>query len=161
MYRPGGAVCINLQLFGAAWMLFVPGCDVSSRRTNALLKGVASQSLSCCCCCCVRHCCSWCCCCVCNVCVLQGAYDRARSILTRNESELHALAGELLEKETLGGDQIRVIMKQVSDMALHAVSTLLFCTFGFNSTFELNFGTSKPNCATLYESAVPQPNAGF
>jgi ATP-dependent Zn protease len=45
--------------------------------------------------------------------LLQGAYDRARTILTRNEGELHALAGELLEKETLSGDQIRVIMKQV------------------------------------------------
>lgn len=47
--------------------------------------------------------------------LVQGAYDRARSILTSNESELHALAGELLEKETLGGDQIRVIMKQVQE----------------------------------------------
>eukprot|EP00878_Enallax_costatus_P028483 GHUV01030767.1.p2 GENE.GHUV01030767.1~~GHUV01030767.1.p2 ORF type:complete len:112 (+),score=38.48 GHUV01030767.1:339-674(+) len=46
---------------------------------------------------------------------LQGAYDRARHILTENLSELHALAGELLEKETLNGDQIRVIMKQVKD----------------------------------------------
>jgi ATP-dependent metalloprotease len=47
--------------------------------------------------------------------LVQGAYDRARSILTSNESELHALAGELLEKETLSGEQIRVIMKQVQE----------------------------------------------
>eukprot|EP00878_Enallax_costatus_P018311 GHUV01019269.1.p1 GENE.GHUV01019269.1~~GHUV01019269.1.p1 ORF type:complete len:673 (+),score=167.71 GHUV01019269.1:211-2229(+) len=47
--------------------------------------------------------------------LVQGAYDRARHILTENLSELHALAGELLEKETLNGDQIRVIMKQVKD----------------------------------------------
>jgi ATP-dependent Zn protease len=43
----------------------------------------------------------------------QSAYTRARTILTRNESELHALAGELLEKETLSGEQISGIMKQV------------------------------------------------
>jgi ATP-dependent metalloprotease len=47
--------------------------------------------------------------------LVQGAYDRARHILTDNLSELHALAGELLEKETLNRDQIRVIMKQVKD----------------------------------------------
>eukprot|EP00879_Flechtneria_rotunda_P015759 GHRR01016481.1.p1 GENE.GHRR01016481.1~~GHRR01016481.1.p1 ORF type:complete len:376 (+),score=125.40 GHRR01016481.1:597-1724(+) len=47
--------------------------------------------------------------------LVQGAYDRARSILTKYESELHALASELLEKETLSGDDIRTIMKQVSD----------------------------------------------
>jgi ATP-dependent metalloprotease len=57
--------------------------------------------------------------CPCAVCdllcvTLQSAYVRARTILTRHESELHALASELLEKETLGGDQITVIMKQVS-----------------------------------------------
>lgn len=43
----------------------------------------------------------------------QSAYIRARNILTSNESELHALAGELLEKETLSGEQISSIMKQV------------------------------------------------
>jgi hypothetical protein len=44
---------------------------------------------------------------------VQSAYVRARNILTSNESELHALAGELLEKETLSGEQISGIMKQV------------------------------------------------
>lgn len=54
----------------------------------------------------------------------QSAYDRARTILTRNESELHALAGELLEKETLSGEQISGIMKQVGG------GLLVFCGSG-------------------------------
>ncbi|KAF6262260.1 membrane AAA-metalloprotease [Scenedesmus sp. NREL 46B-D3] len=45
--------------------------------------------------------------------LVQGGYDRARSILTANLGELHALADELLDKETLSGDQIRGIMVQV------------------------------------------------
>jgi ATP-dependent metalloprotease len=45
--------------------------------------------------------------------LVQGAYDRARSILMGNLGELHALADELLDKETLSGEQIRSIMSQV------------------------------------------------
>ncbi len=40
----------------------------------------------------------------------QTAYERARAILTSHESELHTLAGALLEKETLSGEQIRAVM---------------------------------------------------
>ncbi|KAF8056381.1 FTSH5 [Scenedesmus sp. PABB004] len=47
--------------------------------------------------------------------LVQGAYDRARAILTGHEGELHALAGELLDKETLSGEQIRGIMRQVRE----------------------------------------------
>jgi ATP-dependent metalloprotease len=46
--------------------------------------------------------------------LVQGAYDRARSILMANLGELHALADELLDKETLSGEQIRGIMGLVS-----------------------------------------------
>jgi ATP-dependent metalloprotease len=45
--------------------------------------------------------------------VLQGAYERARKVLVTHQHELHALAGELLEKETLSGDQIKELITQV------------------------------------------------
>ena len=38
---------------------------------------------------------------------MQGAYDRAKAVLTRHEPQLHKLAAELLDKETLSGEQIR------------------------------------------------------
>jgi ATP-dependent Zn protease len=60
--------------------------------------------------------------------LVQGAYDRARSILMANLGELHALADELLDKETLSGDQIRVIMGQVRSMG--CVFVYSSCTGG-------------------------------
>ncbi|PNW73682.1 hypothetical protein CHLRE_13g568400v5 [Chlamydomonas reinhardtii] len=39
--------------------------------------------------------------------LVQGAYDRAKAVLTRHEPQLHKLAAELLDKETLSGEQIR------------------------------------------------------
>ncbi|KAI8474590.1 MAG: peptidase family M41-domain-containing protein [Monoraphidium minutum] len=43
--------------------------------------------------------------------LVQGAYERARAILTGHQSELHTLASALLEKETLTGDQIRGVLR--------------------------------------------------
>ncbi|EFJ42764.1 hypothetical protein VOLCADRAFT_83523 [Volvox carteri f. nagariensis] len=42
--------------------------------------------------------------------LVQGAYDRARAVLTKHERELHRLAAELMEKETLSGEQIRSML---------------------------------------------------
>jgi len=39
------------------------------------------------------------------------AYDNARRLLTEHEAELHALAQELMDKETLGGEEIRKLLK--------------------------------------------------
>lgn len=45
--------------------------------------------------------------------LLTGAYDRARTVLKQHETELHALASELLDKETLTGSQIKELMQRV------------------------------------------------
>lgn len=45
--------------------------------------------------------------------LIQSAYTRARSILTAHEPELHALASELLERETLSGDQIKEMIRNM------------------------------------------------
>ena len=42
--------------------------------------------------------------------LLNAAYERAQGILTSHESELHALAQELLDKETLTGKQIKDLL---------------------------------------------------
>ncbi|KAG2497754.1 hypothetical protein HYH03_004026 [Edaphochlamys debaryana] len=39
--------------------------------------------------------------------LVQGAYERAKLVLKSHEKELHKLASELMEKETLSGEQIR------------------------------------------------------
>ncbi len=39
--------------------------------------------------------------------LVQGAYDRAKRVLQQHEGQLHRLAGELLDKETLSGEQIK------------------------------------------------------
>jgi hypothetical protein len=44
---------------------------------------------------------------------VQGAYARAKHILTTHEPELHAVAAELLDKETLSGEQIQDLMHSV------------------------------------------------
>ncbi len=43
--------------------------------------------------------------------LVQGAYDRARTLLEQNMDKLHALAGALLEREILDRDEIDRIMK--------------------------------------------------
>merc|ERR1712182_175404 len=43
--------------------------------------------------------------------ILNAAYLRAQAILTTHEKELHDLARELLERETLSGPEIRKLLK--------------------------------------------------
>lgn len=52
--------------------------------------------------------------CLC-VSLLQGAYERAKKLLTNHLHELHALANELVEKETLTGDQIKSLITDVNN----------------------------------------------
>jgi hypothetical protein len=47
-----------------------------------------------------------------SVCV-QAAYNRARKVLTDHLPELHALAGALIEKETLSGEQITELLSNL------------------------------------------------
>mmetsp|Transcript_10855 Transcript_10855/g.23362 ORF Transcript_10855/g.23362 Transcript_10855/m.23362 type:complete len:794 (+) Transcript_10855:251-2632(+) len=47
--------------------------------------------------------------------LVHAAYERARSILRTHEHELHALATELLDKETLTGEQIKSLMAVVNN----------------------------------------------
>ena len=46
--------------------------------------------------------------------LLERAYSNAKSILMSHDNELHALAGALLEKETLTGAQIKAMLAQVN-----------------------------------------------
>ncbi|KAJ9515052.1 hypothetical protein QJQ45_012578 [Haematococcus lacustris] len=46
--------------------------------------------------------------------LVQGALDRARKVLLAHQHELHALAGALLDKETLSGDQIHAMLAEVN-----------------------------------------------
>lgn len=48
---------------------------------------------------------------------LERAYGNAKSILTTHNKELHALAGALLEHETLTGSQIKALLAQVGGAA--------------------------------------------
>lgn len=41
---------------------------------------------------------------------MKNAYSRARSVLMQHEKELHKLAKELLDKETLSGEQIKNLL---------------------------------------------------
>ena len=43
--------------------------------------------------------------------IVEGAYARARSVLTEKIDQLHMLAKGLLEYETLGGDEIRALLR--------------------------------------------------
>ena len=43
--------------------------------------------------------------------IIDGAYSRARKILTENLEDLHRLARGLLEYETLSGDEIRTVLR--------------------------------------------------
>ena len=44
--------------------------------------------------------------------IVDTGYERARSILTDHESQLHLLASALLEYETLSGDEIKTLVEQ-------------------------------------------------
>jgi cell division protease FtsH len=43
--------------------------------------------------------------------IVETGYDRAKSVLTENEDQLHLLAGALLEYETLSGDEIKTLLE--------------------------------------------------
>lgn len=43
--------------------------------------------------------------------LVKSAYTRAKDILTQHERDLHTLAKELLDKETLSGEQIKRLLK--------------------------------------------------
>ena len=45
--------------------------------------------------------------------LLSGAYARAKAVLRQHEKELHALAQELIDKETLTGAQIQELLARV------------------------------------------------
>lgn len=42
--------------------------------------------------------------------LVKNAYSRARKILMQHEKDLHKLAKELLDKETLSGEQIKKLL---------------------------------------------------
>ena len=41
---------------------------------------------------------------------MKGAYQRAKRVLSQHEKDLHVLAKELLDKETLSGEQIKKLL---------------------------------------------------
>lgn len=45
--------------------------------------------------------------------LLSAAYARAKGVLRTHEKELHALAQELVDKETLTGQQIQELLQRV------------------------------------------------
>lgn len=56
--------------------------------------------------------------------ILNAAYDRAQSILTMHEAELHTLAQALLDKETLTGKQIMDLMQKYPKAARKAAENV-------------------------------------
>lgn len=42
--------------------------------------------------------------------LVNGAHERASSLLKKHEAELHKLAGALIERETLTGTQIQTLL---------------------------------------------------
>jgi cell division protease FtsH len=43
--------------------------------------------------------------------IVEGGYQRAKSLLTKHKKQLHALAEALLEYETLSGDEIKALLE--------------------------------------------------
>lgn len=56
--------------------------------------------------------------------ILNAAYDRASTILKTHETELHALAQALLDKETLSGKQIMDLMQKYPSAAKKAAENV-------------------------------------
>lgn len=46
--------------------------------------------------------------------LVKGAYQRAKRVLSQHEKDLHVLAKELLDKETLSGEQIKKLLNITS-----------------------------------------------
>src|SRR3546814_1095673 len=42
--------------------------------------------------------------------IVEAGYDRAKYVLTENETQLHLLANALLEYETLSGEEIKALL---------------------------------------------------
>lgn len=55
--------------------------------------------------------------------LLSAAYARAKHVLRQHEKELHALAQELIDKETLTGQQIQELLVRVNGGAAAAVNS--------------------------------------
>src|SRR3546814_13381210 len=42
--------------------------------------------------------------------IVEAGYDRAKYVLTENETQIHLLANALLEYETMSGDEIKALL---------------------------------------------------
>ena len=49
--------------------------------------------------------------------LLNAAYERAQAVLRQNEHELHAVAKQLLEQESLTGTQIKELLANLKKQA--------------------------------------------
>lgn len=56
--------------------------------------------------------------------ILNSAYDRAKGIIGKHEEELHTLAKELLDKETLTGKQIKDLLASYPAAARQAAENM-------------------------------------
>src|SRR3546814_9413283 len=45
--------------------------------------------------------------------IVEAGYDRAKYVLTENETQLHLLANALLEYETLSGEEIKALLDKI------------------------------------------------
>jgi hypothetical protein len=48
--------------------------------------------------------------------LVKAAYQRAKRVLSQHEKDLHVLAKELLDKETLSGEQIKKLLNLTSQV---------------------------------------------
>lgn len=55
--------------------------------------------------------------------LLSSAYERAKKLLKTHEADLHALAKELLEKETLSGHDITELLARRSGRGSNVASS--------------------------------------
>ena len=57
--------------------------------------------------------------------ILNSAYERAQNVLRTHEAELHTLAKELLDKETLTGHQIKDLLQKYPAAAKQAAENVV------------------------------------
>jgi ATP-dependent metalloprotease len=55
--------------------------------------------------------------------LVQAAYERAKALLKKHEAQLHVLATSLIDKETLSGDEIKVLLNMPLDLPSPATQT--------------------------------------